>query len=184
MDITDELIEDITSWDNFFIIYDGESENLARKFSENLDSLEIDNILIGIEDSNILEDNLNSGDCILVISSSGEDETILNMVKPAKSMNVKVYAICDKFSDLAMLADEIIEVDEDFKDSVTENIETTTEKLGKYIKKNVRELTTGGIASIQPTDFRTHVELTLIFLIFFGFFCLVCTAIMHILNML
>ena len=148
MDIIDEFIEDISSWDSFFIVYDEQSDSLAGKFSETLDSLEIDNILIGIEDSNMLKDNLNFGDIILAMSSSGEDESILNMVKFSKSMNVKVYAICDKFSNLAMLADEILETDGDFKDSVMEIIDTINEKLGKNLKTNTPRLITGGLAAI------------------------------------
>lgn len=138
MSIWQEFVEDINSWDNFFIIHDDESADGACEFSKALGEFNIGHFLIGSEDSQLFRSNSYFGDCILAISSSGEDEFILDLVKEAKPMGFKVYAICRDVCSLAPLADELFDVEGDFTESLTLTLDTIIDEIRDDRRKNIK----------------------------------------------
>ncbi|WP_298499570.1 hypothetical protein [uncultured Methanobrevibacter sp.] len=138
MSIWQDLVEEINSWDNFFIIHDDESADRVCEFSKALGEFHIDHFIIGSDDFQLFKSNSYFGDCILAISGSVEDEFILDLVKEAKPMGFKVYAICRDVCSLAPLADELFDVEGDFTDSLTITLDTIIDEIRDDRRKNIR----------------------------------------------
>lgn len=136
MDVLEELIEDIYSWDAFYIISDGESLSVVEEFSKTLDALDVDYSVIN--DVGSFSGDLNTDNSLLAISNLGEEELIVESVKFAKFQGVKVYVMCgDDKGSLASLADELIGVGENFNESLKETIAVITDKLKEESDKAV-----------------------------------------------
>lgn len=125
--IIEEFAGDIMMWTNFYIVADDESINMAKDFQNKLDQLKISSVLLHDDSQYDFDD----WDCLLAISKAGSDEFILDVVKLAKSMNVKVYGICVDFkSDLARSCDEcIFTQDDDFSAEAMEFLDVTVENI-------------------------------------------------------
>ena len=138
-EVLEDLVENITSWSNFYIIFDEESIGLVKDFQNKLDELDISSFLI--EEG--AEYDFEEGDCLLAISSSGEDDFILDAVRTAKANDVKVYGVCtDLKSDLAQLCDECIFSSEDtFKENTPEFLNAIVENAENQLKKEEYEIT-------------------------------------------
>jgi D-arabinose 5-phosphate isomerase GutQ len=114
-DAINDLMEDITSWGDFFIACDECSKDVALAVRYFLIYYNYSAFDVG-ELGDEFKDKLDDDSCLMVISKLGNEDSIIDYVKTAKSRNVKVYSICgDDKSDLALLADETIVLDGDFE---------------------------------------------------------------------
>lgn len=149
----DDLVNDMTSWGNLYIIVNEESIDLANGLNEKLEEQDISSFIIteGMEDS--FKEDLNEDDTVLVISQSGREDYIRTMVKSALKSKTKIYAICADFrSPLAILANETITLKEtdDFKQETMKIIDYLCKNLTKDAENKEYEIT-------KPTSFYKNV---------------------------
>ena len=126
----EKLMEDISSWNVFFIAADEDSMDLALRFHDDLDFLNISSEIIGYGED--YGEIFNEGDCILAISKSGRDDFLMKVVKSARLNGVNVYSFCSNFrSGLALLSDEVfvIKDKENFTLICSKTIDEIIEKL-------------------------------------------------------
>ena len=159
-DIIEELVADINSWSNFYIVSDGESIDLVRDFQNRLDRQNISSFLV----YDGAEYKFEQDDCLLAVSSSGEDKFVLEVIKALKSRDVKVYGLCiDLKSGLAQLSDECIFADNDrFRDDCREFLNLIAEKVESQHKEEEFEITPAYYLGPSETTFIVSNSQTLI----------------------
>lgn len=142
----EDLANDISSWDEFYIIVGDETGDIADKFSQMLIRQDINCVVIDEGMADIFNENLNEGDCVLVVSKNGREDYIRAMVKTSLKKNVKVYAICSDFrSPLALFAEEIIIIKEidDFEEVLLSIFDDVCANLSKDVSDDEYEISTG-----------------------------------------
>ena len=128
-EIIKDLVKDLCSQNNFFIIADKESEDIVRNFHKELEELGKSSFIIveGMEEE--LKNNLNKKDTVLIISKLGNEEFIKNMAIIALKKYIEIYSICSDFrSTLPILSERSIFIKE------TENFEEKLIEILDYIK--------------------------------------------------
>ena len=68
--IVEELVDDINSWSNFYIVSDEESVDSVRNLQKRLDELNISSFIV----HEVSEYEFEQDDCLLAVSGSGEDK--------------------------------------------------------------------------------------------------------------
>lgn len=136
--IVEELVDDINSWSNFYIVSNEESVDSVRNLQKRLDELNISSFLV----NELSEYGFEQDDCLLAVSGSGEDKDVLEVVNAAKSGDVKVYGFCiDLKSALAQLCDECIFAEEaNFYEDFQEFLNAIVEKVESQLKKEEFEI--------------------------------------------
>lgn len=128
-EIINDLVKDLCSQSNFFIIADKESEDIVRNFHKELEEVGKSSFIIvdGMEEE--LKNNLNKNDIVLFISRLGNEEFIKNMAIVALKKYIEIYSICsDSRSTLSILSERSIIIKE------TENFEENLIEILDYIK--------------------------------------------------
>ena len=128
-EIINDLVKDLCSQSNFFIIADKESEDIVRNFHKELEEVGKSSFIIvdGMEEE--LKNNLNKNDIVLFISRLGNEEFIKNMAILALKKYIEIYSICsDSRSTLSILSERSIIIKE------TENFEENLIEILDYIK--------------------------------------------------
>ncbi|WP_298499576.1 biotin/lipoyl-containing protein [uncultured Methanobrevibacter sp.] len=147
------LIADIASWEDFFIVCDEESMDLALKFSADLDLLGVSSRLVDYGGS--YESIFSDGGSVLAISKSGRDDFVIGAVKSARANGVTVYGLCGNFrSGLALLSDEVFTVKnrEDFGQFCLRTFDEITEKLKDYYLQSDDNFDDSQIAYAPPGE--------------------------------
>ena len=152
--LIDELVDDIVSRNDFYIVSDDESGDLAGAVSKMLSNHGISYNLIDFEGEHDFED----GDCLLAISRSGEGQ-FLKVVEEAISKKVKVYGLTNKKnSTLAFLCSELIAVDENLEMDV---FAIMNQKLAMNLKDDYYEVEKARIKGPPSPAKRLFVRLIL-----------------------
>ena len=153
----DELLSDINSCNNFYIIANEESIILADELHKRLEEQDISSSIISKGMENSFKEDLNEDDLVLVISKSGREDYIRTMVKSALKTKTKVYAICTDFkSPLALFANRTITIKE------TDDFKQETSKIIDYICKNLTKDTGNKKPKKDPRVHRIFSNLSMI----------------------
>ena len=132
------FIEIITTADNIFVTGAGRSGLAAKAFAMRLMHLGLSSYVVG----ETISPAINVGDCILVISGSGETNTIVTAANISKKRGAKVLALTSyPESSLGQIADGIIHVKGRTKVEVDDE-----NYLRRQIKGNYTSLTPLGTA--------------------------------------
>ena len=100
------LIEDLGK-KNLIIICDKESLDVADAFKDKLLEKNIESLLVSEDDFDLFNETLSGDDFLLVLSKTGDNQIIREMVIKARRKNLKVYGVYDNFRcGLALLSDE------------------------------------------------------------------------------
>ncbi len=148
VEVIEDLVEDMTSWGDFYIAFEDDLKDRTLRFLQDLEWHDID--FVKLEQNNIaeFENSICDEDVLLAISRGGDDEFVLEMAKLAKSRHAKVYGICeDDENDLALLADESLTHELDFftiypvyLQAIVQMITSDSHKKEEEIKEPVRAM--------------------------------------------
>lgn len=129
-----DLIMDISSWSNLYLVPDVDSIHLTVELKKVLDSNGISYTMISPENLNDLLNEFKEGDCLLAISKTGEDKFVLQVAELAISKNLKVYALSNREnSTLAFLAQELLFIPGNFDEAGLNVINLINDKLNRYL---------------------------------------------------
>lgn len=130
-DLLYELVQEILSRNMFYIICDDEFKDVTEDFERNLKSNDV-NVQFLSGDVEEFKSNLHNDSCLLVISKSGQNDVIREIIKIARLNNIEVYGIFSDFRHgLVILSDKRIILKEYF--------DRQLKKIFDYIVQSVRE---------------------------------------------
>jgi biotin carboxyl carrier protein len=130
-DLLYDLVREILSGNMFYIICDDEFKEVTENFERNLKS---NNIKSQFLSGNVEEfaGNISNDSCLLVISKSGQNDVIREIIKIARLNHVEVYGIFSDFRHgLAILADKRIILKDYF--------DIQLEKIFDYVVQSLKD---------------------------------------------
>ena len=130
-DLLYELVQEILSGNMFYIICEEQFKEVTGDFERDLKSNNV-NIQFLSGDVEEFKSSLANDSCLLVISKSGQNEVIREIIKIARLNNIEVYGIFSDFRHgLVILSDKRIILKDHF--------DRQLEKIFDYLVQSVKE---------------------------------------------
>lgn len=168
-ELIDDLVNDIVSWSEFYIVSDEDSRDLAENFQMMLSNHDISYNVV----NDASEYDFEEGDCLLAISRTGEDQFIVNVVEQALSKGIKVYGLSNKKdSVLAFLCNELIVIPESHERDVFASV---NEKLNRVLGDDHFEVERARIKA-PPSHGKRLFTTIILWVILIAIICLIANV--------
>ena len=135
--LINELVHVILSNNVFYILCDDDYKNVTGTFESSLKAKGMNTIFLGDDSEYEFKKNLCGDANLLIISKSGDNEEMWNLVKTARLNNIKVYGICGNFRfGVVTLCDESIIFNNHFDTCLDEIFSIVYQKVHENLSKD------------------------------------------------